>query len=107
MAIVGGGSTGLAALKHLSDLGKQAVLIEAGPQVGTKNVSGGILYSKRPRNGKVHNVEDVYGSDFEASAPSNDILLNTYFMQPRRTRFLHWTLLLLTNIRQTLDIQYY
>ena len=61
VAIVGGGSTGLAALKHLSDLGKQAVLIEAGPQVGTKNVSGGILYSKRPRNGKVHNVEDVYG----------------------------------------------
>lgn len=69
VAIVGGGSTGLAALKHLSDLGKQAVLIEAGPQVGTKNVSGGILYSKRPRNGKVYNVEDVYGGDFESSAP--------------------------------------
>ncbi|MDP9197530.1 MAG: NAD(P)-binding protein [Thermoproteota archaeon] len=68
-AIIGGGSAGLAALKHLSDLGKQVVLIEAGPQVGSKNVSGGILYSKRPRNGKVYNVEDVYGVDFESSAP--------------------------------------
>ncbi|HEX9319082.1 MAG TPA: FAD-binding protein [Nitrososphaeraceae archaeon] len=69
VAIVGGGSAGLAALTRLSDLGKQAILIEAGPQLGTKNVSGGILYSKKSKNKKVYNVEDIYGSDFEASAP--------------------------------------
>ncbi len=28
VAIIGGGSAGLAALKHLSNLGKQAILIE-------------------------------------------------------------------------------
>lgn len=60
VAVIGGGSAGLAALKKLSDLGKQAVLIEAGRQVGTKNVSGGILYSKKPKQGRAHNVEDVY-----------------------------------------------
>jgi electron transfer flavoprotein-quinone oxidoreductase len=69
VAIIGGGSAGLAALKQLSNLGKQAVLIEAGRQVGTKNVSGGILYSKKPKNGKVHNVEDVYGQEFMKDAP--------------------------------------
>src|SRR3954463_9350338 len=69
VAIIGGGSAGLAALKQLSNLEKQAVLIEAGKTVGSKNVSGGILYSKKPKNGKVYNVEDVYGQDFVAAAP--------------------------------------
>ncbi len=68
IAIIGGGSAGLAALKQLSNLGKQAVLIEAGKTVGSKNVSGGILYSKKPKNGKVYNVEDVYGQ-FLSEAP--------------------------------------
>ena len=44
VAIIGGGSAGLAALKQLSNLGKQAVLLEAGNKIGSKNVSGGILY---------------------------------------------------------------
>lgn len=66
VAIIGGGSAGLAALKKLADLGKQAILIEAGRQVGTKNVSGGILYSKKPKHGRAHNVEDVYGNFSEA-----------------------------------------
>ena len=48
VAIIGGGSAGLAALKQLSTLGKQAVLLEAGEKVGVKNISGGILYSKKP-----------------------------------------------------------
>jgi electron transfer flavoprotein-quinone oxidoreductase len=69
VAIIGGGSAGLAALKQLSNLGKQAVLIEAGKTVGSKNVSGGILYSKKPKNGKVYNVEDVYGQEFLREAP--------------------------------------
>src|SRR5919199_4577600 len=69
VAIIGGGSAGLAALKQLSNLGKQAVLIEAGKTVGSKNVSGGILYSKKPKNGKVYNVEDVYGQQFLTEAP--------------------------------------
>jgi electron transfer flavoprotein-quinone oxidoreductase len=69
VAIVGGGSAGLAALKQLSNLGKQAVLIEAGKTVGSKNISGGILYSKKLKNGKVYNVEDVYGKDFLSKAP--------------------------------------
>jgi len=43
VAIVGGGSAGLAALKRLSKLGKQAILLEAGSSVGAKNLSGGIL----------------------------------------------------------------
>src|SRR5919201_3377259 len=70
VAIIGGGSAGLAALKQLSNLGKQAVLIEAGKTVGSKNVSGGILYSKKPKNGKVYNVEDVYGNEFLDQAPT-------------------------------------
>ncbi len=47
VAIIGGGSAGLAALKRLSSLGKQTILLEGGKEIGTKNVSGGILYSKR------------------------------------------------------------
>ena len=70
VAIIGGGSAGLAALKQLSNLEKQAVLIEAGKTVGSKNVSGGILYSKKPKNGKVYNVEDVYGQEFVAECSS-------------------------------------
>jgi electron transfer flavoprotein-quinone oxidoreductase len=69
VAVIGGGSAGLAALQQLSSLGKQAVLIEAGKTVGCKNVSGGILYSKKPKNGKVYNVEDVYGEQFLHNAP--------------------------------------
>ena len=69
VAIIGGGSAGLAALKQLSTLGKQAVLLEAGEKVGVKNISGGILYSKKPVSGKVYNVEDVYGESFLSEAP--------------------------------------
>jgi electron transfer flavoprotein-quinone oxidoreductase len=69
VVIIGGGSAGLAALTQLSNLKKQAVLIEAGKTVGSKNVSGGILYSKKPKNGKVYNVEDVYGQQFLTEAP--------------------------------------
>ncbi|MBV9668280.1 MAG: electron transfer flavoprotein [Nitrososphaeraceae archaeon] len=69
VAIIGGGSAGLAALKQLSNLEKQAVLIDAGKTIGSKNVSGGILYSKKPKNGKVYNVEDVYEDGFVSDAP--------------------------------------
>ena len=69
VAVVGGGSAGLAALQQLSSLGKQSVLIEGGKNMGSKNVSGGILYSKNPKNGKVYNVEDVYGEQFLHEAP--------------------------------------
>jgi len=68
VAIIGGGSAGLAALKHLSNLGKQAILIEGGRKIGTKNVSGGLLYSKNTTIGKVYNVEDVY-ENFITDAP--------------------------------------
>ncbi|WP_316506446.1 NAD(P)/FAD-dependent oxidoreductase [Nitrosopumilus sp.] len=60
VAIIGGGSAGLAALKQLSNLGIQAILLEAGSEIGSKNLSGGILYSKNPKKGKVSNVENVY-----------------------------------------------
>jgi electron transfer flavoprotein-quinone oxidoreductase len=60
VAIIGGGSAGLAALKQLSNLNKQAILIEAGKKAGSKNLSGGILYSKKPKHGTTYNVEDVY-----------------------------------------------
>ena len=53
VAIVGGGSAGLAALKQLSTLGKQAVILEAGERVGVKNISGGSHYSKKQKNGRV------------------------------------------------------
>src|SRR5215510_8898122 len=69
VAIIGGGSAGLAALKQLSNLGKQAILLEAGKQMGTKNISGGILYSKKPKNGRTYNVEEIYGSEFLNDAP--------------------------------------
>jgi electron transfer flavoprotein-quinone oxidoreductase len=74
VAVIGGGSAGLAALQQLSSLGKQAVLIEAGKIVGCKNVSGGILYSKKPKNGKVYNVEDVYGEQFLYNAPTERLI---------------------------------
>lgn len=69
VAIIGGGSAGLAALKQLSNHGKQAVLLEAGNKVGSKNISGGILYSKKPKRGHVNNVEDVYGDVFLRETP--------------------------------------
>jgi electron transfer flavoprotein-quinone oxidoreductase len=69
VAIVGGGSAGLAALTQLSKLGKQAILLEAGKNMGTKNVSGGILYSKKPKQGRVYNVEDIYGQEFLSEMP--------------------------------------
>ncbi len=62
------GSAGLAALKQLSRLGKQAILIEAGSKIGSKNLSGGILYSKKPKNGQVTNVEQLY-ENFLEDAP--------------------------------------
>jgi electron transfer flavoprotein-quinone oxidoreductase len=60
VVIIGGGSAGLAALKKLSSMGIQTVLIEAGSAIGTKNVSGGILYSKNPQTGKVYNVDEIF-----------------------------------------------
>lgn len=66
--IVGGGSAGLAALMELSRLGIQAVLLESGKPIGSKSVSGGILYSKNYPNGRVYNVEDIY-PDFLDEAP--------------------------------------
>ncbi|MCH7876921.1 MAG: NAD(P)/FAD-dependent oxidoreductase [Thaumarchaeota archaeon] len=68
VAIIGGGTAGLAALKQLSNLGKQAILIEAGSKIGSKNLSGGILYSKKPKKGQVTNVEQVY-KNFLDDAP--------------------------------------
>ncbi len=74
VAVIGGGSAGLAALQQLSSLGKQGVLIEAGRTPGCKNVSGGILYSKKPKSGKVYNVEDVYGKQFFQDAPTERLI---------------------------------
>ena len=68
VVIVGGGSSGHAALKQLSNRGKQAILLESGSKVGSKSVSGGILYSKKPKKANVHNVEDVY-ENFLSDAP--------------------------------------
>lgn len=52
VAVIGGGSAGLAALKRLSDLNKQAILLEAGRKVRSNKISGAILYSKKPKHGK-------------------------------------------------------
>ena len=68
VAIIGGGSSGLAALQQLSKLGKQAILLEAGPAIGSKNISGGILYSKNPKKGQVTNVDQLY-ENFLEDAP--------------------------------------
>ncbi|HET7643012.1 MAG TPA: electron transfer flavoprotein, partial [Nitrososphaeraceae archaeon] len=69
VTIIGGGSAGLAALKQLSSLGKQSILIESGKEIGSKNVSGGILYSKKSDKGKIYNVEDIYGEQFLRESP--------------------------------------
>ena len=66
VTIVGGGSAGSAALMELSKLGIQAILLESGNPVGSKNVTGGILYSKEYPNAKVYNVDDVYPNFDEA-----------------------------------------
>jgi len=55
-------------LQQLSKLGKQAILLEAGPNIGSKNISGGILYSKKPHKGQVTNVDDLY-ENFLEDAP--------------------------------------
>ncbi|HJU14550.1 MAG TPA: FAD-binding protein [Candidatus Nitrosotalea sp.] len=68
VVIIGGGSAGLAALRQLSSLGKQAVLLEAGEKVGSKNISGGILYSKKPKKSRTYNVDDIY-ENFLSEAP--------------------------------------
>ena len=68
VAIIGGGSSGLSALKQLSNLGKQAILLEAGSNIGSKNISGGILYSKKPKKSQVINVDDLY-DNFLTDAP--------------------------------------
>ncbi|MFQ5782174.1 MAG: hypothetical protein ACE5GR_03850 [Nitrosopumilus sp.] len=68
VAIIGGGSSGLAALKQLSNLGKQTILLEAGSKIGSKNISGGILYSKKPKKSQVTNVDDLY-ENFLNDAP--------------------------------------
>ena len=47
--IIGGGSAGLAALKHISALGKQAILIESGKEIGSKNVSV-VYYTLKIKN---------------------------------------------------------
>ena len=65
VVIIGGGSAGLAALKQLSSMGIQSVLIEAGSTIGTKNVSGGILYSKNPQTGNVYNVNEIFENFLE------------------------------------------
>jgi electron transfer flavoprotein-quinone oxidoreductase len=65
VVIIGGGSAGLAALKQLSSMGIQSVLLEAGSTIGTKNVSGGILYSKNPQTGKVYNVDEIFENFLE------------------------------------------
>ena len=65
VVIIGGGSAGLAALKQLSSVGIQTVLLEAGSTIGAKNVSGGILYSKNPQTGKVHNVDEIFENFLE------------------------------------------
>lgn len=69
VTIIGGGSAGLAALKQLSTLGKQSVLLESGKEIGSKNVSGGVLYSKKSDRGKLYNVEDIYGEQFLKESP--------------------------------------
>jgi electron transfer flavoprotein-quinone oxidoreductase len=78
VVIIGGGSAGLAALKKVSDLGKQGILIESGPQIGTKNISGGILYSTKAKE-KIYNVEDIYGNDF-TSSPAVERLITEYIL---------------------------
>jgi len=78
VAIVGGGSAGLSALKKLSDLNKSAILIEAGDKIGTKNISGGILYSKNDPPGRIFNVEDVFGEEFETTAPIERLIKKYY-----------------------------
>jgi electron transfer flavoprotein-quinone oxidoreductase len=55
-------------LQQLSKLGKQAILLEAGSIIGSKNISGGILYSKKPHKGQVTNVDDLY-ENFLEDAP--------------------------------------
>lgn len=65
VAIVGGGSAGLAALKELSRLGLQAVVLEGAKPIGSKSITGGVLYSKKYKDAIVHNVEEVYENFFE------------------------------------------
>jgi len=66
VTIVGGGSAGCAALMELSKLGIQAILLDSANPLGSKSVSGGILYSKEYPNSIVYNVDNVYENFNEA-----------------------------------------
>jgi electron transfer flavoprotein-quinone oxidoreductase len=50
-------------------LGKQAILIESGKQIGSKIYLVEFLYSKNSAYGKVYNVEDIYGENFLKETP--------------------------------------
>ena len=86
VVIIGGGSAGLAALKQLSTLGKQAILLESGNKIGAKNISGGILYSKKPKKGKVYNVEDIYENFLQDAPFERKITKYILCMRPQKTR---------------------
>ena len=60
---------GLRRYANSRTLENKTVLLEAGNTPGTKNISGGILYSKKPKNGRVYNIEDVFGREFIDDAP--------------------------------------
>ncbi len=102
VAIIGGGSAGLAALKHLSNLGKQAILIEAGSKIGSKNLSGGILYSKKPKK----QTERKYTNISMMMPHLKEKSQNTSAIQHQKTKSIQWILLQHMTIRQISDIQF-
>ena len=58
--VIGGGVAGCVAAHRLAEAGRSVVLIERGVEVGSKNLSGGVFYSRV--------MEDVFPG-FAASAP--------------------------------------
>ena len=60
MAIIGGGSAGLSALKKLSDLNKSAILMRS--SIEPRTYLGDL--PKQDPHGRIYNVEDVFGQIF-------------------------------------------
>lgn len=67
--VVGGGLAGLSAAYKIAQAGLEVVLVERGPYPGSKNLSGGVLYSR---------VLGQLIPDFGETAPAERFITNYY-----------------------------
>ncbi|MEM0120735.1 MAG: FAD-dependent oxidoreductase, partial [Thermoprotei archaeon] len=70
VVVVGGGPAGSAAAYVAAKAGVQVLLLERGPEVGSKTVSGGLLYT--------HVLRDLYGEFWAEEDPPFERWITRY-----------------------------